>query len=208
MKAKVEIELTIPAEKKHIETMRSAAESLTIDKKSITVIRSPKNPKLIIAEFAIKKAPQYKVVDRIGDEFGDSMDDYNDCTISFSDDEPEEKSPKGKSQKGRKAAIPDEMKKQVAEIVEKFNRKTFKGSDVFYIPRYKGKYLFLDRSEHGTVGQICRLEFLGDIESWEFAIFKYSDERYEADEFFPGMEHLDGTIIGAMKAGLEAYPVS
>jgi hypothetical protein len=25
--------------------------------------------------------------------------------------------------------------------------------------------------------------------------------------FFPGTEHLDGTIEGAMRAGVEAYPV-
>jgi hypothetical protein len=207
MKAKVEIKLTRPAEQKHIDTMRSAAESLTTDKKSITIIQSSPNPKLIIAEFAIKKAPQYKVVDRIGDAFVDDMDDYNDCTISFSDDEPKAKSSKEKPQRGRKAAIPAEIKKQVEEIVEKFNRKTFKDSDVFYIPRYKGKYLFLDRSEYGTVGPICRLEFLGDVKSWEFAIFTYSDERYEESEFFPGMGDIDGGIVGAMKACLKAYPI-
>lgn len=112
MKVRVEIKLTRPAETKHIETMRSAAESLTVDEKSITVTQSPKNPRLLIAEFTIKKAPQSKVVDRIAEEFLDSVDDCNDsCTISFPDDEPEEKSPKGKSQRGRKAAIPDEIKK-------------------------------------------------------------------------------------------------
>jgi len=36
---------------------------------------------------------------------------------------------------------------------------------------------------------------------------KYSDERYDPDEWmFPGAESLDGTIEGALKAGLEAYP--
>ena len=42
---------------------------------------------------------------------------------------------------------------------------------------------------------------------WEFAIFKYSDERYDPDEWlFPGSEHVDGTIEGAMQAGMAAYP--
>jgi hypothetical protein len=37
--------------------------------------------------------------------------------------------------------------------------------------------------------------------------YKYSDERYDEEEwFFPGAGHVDGTIEGAMKAGLEAYP--
>jgi hypothetical protein len=43
---------------------------------------------------------------------------------------------------------------------------------------------------------------------WEFAIFKWSSERYDPDEWmFPGNQYLNGTIEGAMKAGLEAYPV-
>jgi hypothetical protein len=45
------------------------------------------------------------------------------------------------------------------------------------------------------------------MDSWEFAIYKYSDERYDPDEWmFPGAGHIDGTIEGAIKAGLEAYP--
>jgi hypothetical protein len=45
------------------------------------------------------------------------------------------------------------------------------------------------------------------MDNWEFAIFKYSDERYDSEEgFFPGAGLVDGTIEGAMKAGLQAYP--
>jgi hypothetical protein len=44
------------------------------------------------------------------------------------------------------------------------------------------------------------------MDKWEFAIFKYSAETYDPGEwFFPGSQHVDGTIEGAMKAGLEAY---
>lgn len=202
MKAIVKIELTTPVQKKHIENMRNAAKALTTDRKSISITQPSKNSKVIVAEFAIKKAPQYKIVDRIGDEFSEYMEDYNDSTISFSDDEP-----KAKSGRGRKPAIPREIKEEVAKIVEKFNRKTFKNREISYIPRFKGKYLYLDRNEYGKVGPICRLEFLGDIDSWEFAIFTFSDERYEPSGFCPGMEKLDGSIVGAMKAGLKAYPV-
>ena len=46
------------------------------------------------------------------------------------------------------------------------------------------------------------------MKDWEFAIFKWSSEEYDSDEwFFPGSQFVDGTIEGAMKAGLEAYPV-
>ena len=38
-------------------------------------------------------------------------------------------------------------------------------------------------------------------------LFKYSDERYDPDEWmFPGSEQVDGTIEGAMRAGMGAYP--
>jgi hypothetical protein len=45
------------------------------------------------------------------------------------------------------------------------------------------------------------------MQKWSFAIYKYSDELYDEEEwFFPGAEHINGTIEGAMQAGLEAYP--
>ena len=48
----------------------------------------------------------------------------------------------------------------------------------------------------------------GKMDNREFAIFKWSSERYDPEEwFFPGSEYVDGTIEGAMKAGIEAYPV-
>ena len=45
-----------------------------------------------------------------------------------------------------------------------------------------------------------------DLCSWEFAIYKYSDNCYDPSEFmFPGTEFVDGSIVGAMKAGIKAY---
>lgn len=59
----------------------------------------------------------------------------------------------------------------------------------------------------GNQGQICRLTYTGDLNSWDFAIYKYSKNRYDPNEwFFPGSGYFDGTVEGAMKAGLEAYP--
>ena len=67
---------------------------------------------------------------------------------------------------------------------------------------------FLDRYDYGNPGPICRLTYTGKMNKWEFAIFKWSSETYDPDEFFfPGAELVDGTIVGAMLAGLEAYPV-
>jgi hypothetical protein len=117
--------------------------------------------------------------------------------------------PKSKSSKRRptKQGIPDEIKTHVATIVEHFNTTAIRNPQCVYVPRYKGKFLYLDRRDYGRLHPICRLAYTGKMEEWSFAIYKYSDERYDAEEwFFPGSGHVDGTLAGAMKAGLEAYP--
>ncbi len=106
-----------------------------------------------------------------------------------------------------KKAIPENVKKQADAIVQDFNRRTFNDVARYYTTRYKGSFLYLDRYEYGVVTQICRLKYVGRIDNWDFAIFKYSDGRYDPEEwFFPGAGFVDGTIEGAMKAGSAAYP--
>jgi hypothetical protein len=103
--------------------------------------------------------------------------------------------------------IPDQIKSAVNEIVASFNRTVLKDPHSYYVARYRGQYLYLDRFDYGRVGPICRLTYTGAMDQWEFATYKYSDARYDPDEWlFPGSGHIDGTIEGAMKAGLEAYP--
>ena len=103
--------------------------------------------------------------------------------------------------------IPDEVKAQVNEIVAQFNERS-NDPTCYYVARFRGSYFYLDRSDFGQIGPICRLKYMGNMDNWEFAIFKWSTERYDPDEwFFPGSEHVDGTVEGAMMAGLHAYPV-
>ncbi len=104
-------------------------------------------------------------------------------------------------------AIPKEVQAQVEEIIAQFNRKTFRRSDIGYHARFRGRFLYLDRDDLLGTSPICRLTYDGKMDNWDFAIYKYSDERYDPDEwFFPGENEVDGTIEGAMRAGLEAYP--
>lgn len=99
-------------------------------------------------------------------------------------------------------SIPDEVKDSVLEIVDRFNQKR----DLAYSARFRGRYLYLDRDDGGGLSPICRLTYTGDMKSWEFAIYKYSTDRYDPDEWFlPGLDEIDGTVEGAMLAGLEAY---
>jgi hypothetical protein len=103
--------------------------------------------------------------------------------------------------------IPTDIQDQVIEIIKHFNQQKLRGRSN-YIPRFKGAFLYLDRVDFGSQpSEICRLKYTGTFNKWEFAIFKYSSNRYDPDEFmFPGIAHVDGSIEGAMLCGMEAYP--
>ena len=107
-----------------------------------------------------------------------------------------------------KIKIPPEVKNQVDEIVANFNQTELKNQPYrWFSTRYRGQYLYLDSPKTYRTWPVCRLTYTGNMGGWEFAIYKYSNERFAPDEwFFPGAEHIDGTIEGAMQAGLEAYP--
>jgi len=103
--------------------------------------------------------------------------------------------------------IPDKVKKEVIKIVDRFNNKILSNYPCSYHTRFKHDYLYLDREDYGnSPSPICCLKYTGKMDKWEFEIFKYSIMGYDPYEcFFPGEEHVDGTIEGALKAGMEAY---
>ena len=106
-----------------------------------------------------------------------------------------------------KKGIPDDIRQRADAIVDQFNRTVINNPYQYYLTRYKGNFLYLDRADFGRRGAICRLTYSGKFDEWEFAIFKYSSDTYDSSEwFFPGSEYVDGSIEGAMKAGLAAYP--
>lgn len=106
-----------------------------------------------------------------------------------------------------KQRISDEIKQQVDAIVKQFNAKHLRDERRFFETRYRGLYAYLDRRDGNTVSQRGRIKYTGTMKDWEFAIFKYSSETYDPDEWmFPGSEYLDGTVVGALKACAEAYP--
>ena len=105
-------------------------------------------------------------------------------------------------------SIPEDVRREVSEIVDRFNQEVLGEDHRMYIPRCKGSYLYLDRNDGaGRPSPICRLRYTGDVRNWEFAIYKYSSGQYNPNEwFFPGEECVDGTVEGALKAGMKAYP--
>jgi hypothetical protein len=113
-----------------------------------------------------------------------------------------------KRKQKKRVSIPDEVKHEVEAIVERFNRENSARDDCYYEAQFQGPYCHLHRADYGRLGPICRLTYTGRMDGWEFAIFKWSSERYAPNEWmFPGSQFVDGSIEGAMRAGLEAYPV-
>jgi hypothetical protein len=93
--------------------------------------------------------------------------------------------------------------------VDAFNKKNMSKKDCVYVPKIKGKFVYLMRTLYdGSLEHVCRLKYTGDINNMEFAIYKYSTESYDPNEWnFNGASLVDGTLEKAMKAGLEAYPI-
>lgn len=103
--------------------------------------------------------------------------------------------------------IPVDVKRAVEETVRRFNGDTWSLGDCYYEAKFTGSHCYLHRSDHGSMGPICRLTYTAKMDEWAFAIFKWSSETYDPDEWmFPGSELVDGTVEGAMTAGLQAYP--
>ncbi len=101
--------------------------------------------------------------------------------------------------------IPQEVKTQLEQEVTTFNQtKLAKASFTFDIIT-RGKHIYLNvHHQGGPTYKLGRLGYEGDVTDMEFVVYKYSSERYAPEEmFFPGTEHLNGTIQGAMKAGLK-----
>lgn len=129
--------------------------------------------------------------------------------------------------------IPNEVKQAVQKIVTAFNQQQ---QTNFHIS-FRGQFAYLakittqqvdiantfrqmlaakmginttpttNQSAPTIETKLGRLKYNGQMDNWSFAVFRYSRETYDADEFmFPGAGELNGTIEGALKAGLQLYP--
>jgi hypothetical protein len=113
----------------------------------------------------------------------------------------------------KSSAIPATVQDEIQNRIDLFNKKHLAKASCEYVPEIKGKFIYLMRQEKENLHEqllekVCRLTYNGNLEEMDFAIFKYSSEKYDSNEcFFPGSECVNGTLEGAMKAGLKAYPV-
>lgn len=110
------------------------------------------------------------------------------------------------SEKTKKSIVSSDVQQEIIKQVDIFNKK-YMNADCVYTFNIKGKFIYLMYSQDNSVENVCRLTYGGDVNNMDFAIYKYSTEKYDPSEFFPGIEYVDGTVTGAMKAGLKAYPI-
>ncbi|TAK32178.1 MAG: hypothetical protein EPO21_15675 [Chloroflexota bacterium] len=108
----------------------------------------------------------------------------------------------------KRKIIPEQTKQWADGVIQEFNERVIRDPHRYFTARYRGSYLYLDRWDYGTRARPrCRLTYTGDPDHWDFAIFKYSDECYDPTEwFFTGAEFVDGTLPGALRAAMAAYP--
>lgn len=90
--------------------------------------------------------------------------------------------------------IPEEILINVSKIVDTLTTKHQRNLSI----RSKGRFVYVD--EDG--GPLCRLKYIGKKDDWDFAIFKWSTERYSDNEFlFPS----SGSAKALIETALEAY---
>ena len=106
-------------------------------------------------------------------------------------------------------AIPLEIQKEINKKIDVFNKKYMSKSNYKYCAIIKGKFIYLmwqyEVAGEQKFDKISRLTYDGNLNDMDFAIFRYSREKYDATAMFPGDNYINGTLEGAMKAGLKAY---
>ncbi|MGB0930621.1 MAG: hypothetical protein ACPGVB_07590 [Chitinophagales bacterium] len=128
-------------------------------------------------------------------------------------------------------SIPKNIKTEVLQIVEDYNKEhetdfkmSFRGRFAYLSKLDKAqneiantfmqmllkkagvsaKKSFTPPPQQVVETKLGRLGYNGKMDNWDFAVFKYSREFYDPDEWmFPGSGELDGTIEGALRAGEE-----
>lgn len=88
--------------------------------------------------------------------------------------------------------IPESVRNSLKERIEKHAQIKWSRTCSGVIIRFRGKFAYVDAIEavsrtksykqnrsETIPTHLCRMRYLGDINKWEFAFYKYSDECYE-----------------------------
>jgi len=109
------------------------------------------------------------------------------------------------------ASIPEEARRQLRDRLETHVRTAWNERCARVNVRFRSEYAYVDAVESDpwispsvseqeaeqirqTPTKLCRLTWTGNPDSWSFAFYKYSNERYE-----PSIS-LDGSFMGSPEA--------
>ncbi len=91
----------------------------------------------------------------------------------------------------KRRAIPAEVQGALRARLERHVRLKWRRSEAEIVVRFRGAFAYvgaITRQDRATspafagddlASPLFRLAFLGDVDRWTFALFKYSDENYE-----------------------------
>ena len=105
--------------------------------------------------------------------------------------------------------IPIKVQDIICDMVNDYNKKILSQKTAARcIANPKGKFIYLMYIyPNDKIKRVGRLTYNSELKNMEFAIFKYRTETYVTNKSFRGDEYLNGTIEGALKAVLKAYPI-
>jgi hypothetical protein len=109
------------------------------------------------------------------------------------------------------APVPESVRRTLTNRLETHARTAWGERCARVDVRFRGEYAYIDAVESDpwisptatkqekeqirqTPTKLCRLTWTGDPDSWGYAFYKYSDERYE-----PSIS-LDGSFVGSPEA--------
>lgn len=98
------------------------------------------------------------------------------------------KSTTGQGSRKVRGPIPDKVRKALKERLEQHIATNWDHTLVRLILRYRAAYAYVDVQDptQNFPIHLCRLGYLGELEKWEFAFYKYSDEVYEKSRDWSG----------------------
>lgn len=103
--------------------------------------------------------------------------------------------------------LPPEALADLEVELAAFNRKKMKNTVGLYVATVSGKCAFVGRRlDPNRLDPLFKLDWKGAVDNWAFAIYRYSQDEYDPDAYFPGCGLVDGTVAGALKAAHKAYP--
>lgn len=96
----------------------------------------------------------------------------------------------GASSREHQPALPTEAREYVEQALAVFGEPLLDG-------RFSGRFCYVTYEGR----PLCRLGYRGELTTWDFAIDKYSSQRYSTQELFPAT----GTVEERVSLALSVY---